>query len=167
MWAACCPCHEGREPRRPVRHLSEQSTPRHRASSPVEPKLPAGILDLATRKTCGTPYRCGVRWALTPPFHPCRRPEGRLGGCFLSRYSTVADSSPRGVRCSLLPGLSSSASLRTEATDPPSRCFYMILSVSADDASLGIAYEKDYLVALPGGGQLSLDALYGIADVEA
>jgi len=39
-----------------------------------EQPLNAGILDLATHKTCGTPSHDDVRWALTPPFHPC--PEG-------------------------------------------------------------------------------------------
>ena len=40
-----------------------------------EQPLNAGILDLATHKTCGTPHRCGARWALTPPFHPYRGNE--------------------------------------------------------------------------------------------
>ena len=51
-----------------------------------EQPLNAGILDLATHKTCGTTYRYVVRWALTPPFHPCPIIDTRIsGGCFLSR----------------------------------------------------------------------------------
>ena len=41
----------------------------HRASNPDD----VGILDLATRKTCGTASYPAVRWALTPPFHPYLR----------------------------------------------------------------------------------------------
>jgi hypothetical protein len=37
-----------------------------------EQSLNAGVLDLATHKTCGTPCYRGARWALTPPFHPYR-----------------------------------------------------------------------------------------------
>ena len=37
-----------------------------------EQPLNAGLLDLATPKTCGIPGRTGTRWALTPPFHPYR-----------------------------------------------------------------------------------------------
>lgn len=32
--------------------------------------IDAGILDLATRKTCGATGCPAVRWSLTPPFHP-------------------------------------------------------------------------------------------------
>ena len=38
-----------------------------------EQPLNADILDLATRRWCGTPCRRGARWALTPPFHPYRQ----------------------------------------------------------------------------------------------
>ena len=38
-----------------------------------EQPLDADILDLATRRWCGTPCRRGARWALTPPFHPYRQ----------------------------------------------------------------------------------------------
>jgi len=37
-----------------------------------EQSLNAGVLDLATHKTCGAPCYRGARWALTPPFHPYR-----------------------------------------------------------------------------------------------
>ena len=67
----------------PARHLSmprvaarlKRSTPQQRASHPFgtcgRRSSHAGILDLATHKTCGTPSHGGARWALTPPFHPC------------------------------------------------------------------------------------------------
>ncbi len=66
----------------------------------------AGILGIATLKSCGMPCRHDIRWALTPPFHPYP-PTESAGGCFLSRYSTVADSFPKEMRRSMLPGLSS------------------------------------------------------------
>ena len=53
-----------------------------------EQPLNAGVLDLATHKTCGTPCCHDARWALTPPFHPCRLGGG---GRSLSRCSAVAD----------------------------------------------------------------------------
>ena len=40
----------------------------------------AGIHDLATHKTCGTPSHGGARWALTPPFHPCPGGSGAIPG---------------------------------------------------------------------------------------
>jgi len=55
------------------------------------PSLNAGILGLATHGTCGTACHHAARWALTPPFHPCRNASG---GCFLSRYPAVTDSFP-------------------------------------------------------------------------
>lgn len=79
----------------PVRHLSLRrvATVANKISSAAvyppamdEQPLDAGILDLATHWTCGTPSRGGARWALTPPFHPCRNPCARgSGGCSLSR----------------------------------------------------------------------------------
>lgn len=35
-----------------------------------EQPLNAGILGLATHKACGIPRHHGIRWSLTPPFHP-------------------------------------------------------------------------------------------------
>ena len=82
-----------------------------------EQSLNAGILDLATHQECGTQYRCCARWALTPPFHPCR--QG--GGYFLSLYSDVTADSPWGGWCSVLPGLSSRPLQAGRATDLRSR----------------------------------------------
>ena len=45
------------------------------------PSLFAGIFGLATHGMCGIRYRYRIRWALTPPFHPCLLLRG---GCFLS-----------------------------------------------------------------------------------
>ncbi len=55
-----------------------------------EQPLNAGILDLATHEVCGATCRHVARWALTPPFHPCRR----CGGNFLSHCSAVAGRLP-------------------------------------------------------------------------
>ena len=44
------------------------------------PSVFAGIFGLATHEVCGIPCHHGIRWALTPPFHPCCRGSG----CFLS-----------------------------------------------------------------------------------
>ena len=40
-----------------------------------EQSLTAGIFGLATRRMCGDASRLASRWALTPPFHPYRRPK--------------------------------------------------------------------------------------------
>ena len=81
-----------------VRHLSERrvATVALAVYPPAmdEQPLNAGILDLATHRLCGTPYRCGVRWALTPPFHPCLVMSDMTGGCFLSLVPDVAAGFP-------------------------------------------------------------------------
>ncbi len=61
-----------------------------------EQPLDAGILDLATRKTCGTEYRYPVRWALAPPFHPYPKACAIEAVVFCHVASTVADSSQLG-----------------------------------------------------------------------
>jgi len=47
-----------------------------------EQPLNAGILGLATHKTCGIPHCCGIRWALTSPFHPYPKRPMPLGRSF-------------------------------------------------------------------------------------
>ena len=37
-----------------------------------EQPLDAGIHELATHRWCGALCHHNARWALTPPFHPCR-----------------------------------------------------------------------------------------------
>jgi len=54
----------------------------------------AGILDLATRRMCGPACRHAGRWALTPPFHPCRVCIAATGGYFLSLIPDVAAGFP-------------------------------------------------------------------------
>ena len=49
--------------------------PKRRAAYPPamdEQPLAAGVFGLATHRMCGMPCRHGIRWALTPPFHPYR-----------------------------------------------------------------------------------------------
>ncbi len=80
---------EWSDPERPSRHLSMRPVAR-RAKAAYPPamdgqSLDAGILGLAARQTCGASPRDEARWALTPPFHPCRTGLGPCGGCFLSR----------------------------------------------------------------------------------
>lgn len=62
-----------------------------------------------------------ARWALTPPFHPYRRPEG-AGGLFSVALSLGLP--PPGVtrrRVSVEPGLSSPAAFRLMLERPPDR----------------------------------------------
>ena len=70
-----------------------------------EQPLNAGILDLATHKTCGIPYCCGTRWALTPPFHPYRQRLTAVVFCHATLPSLI--SLRYRLWCSALPGLSS------------------------------------------------------------
>ncbi len=35
-----------------------------------EQSFAAGVFGVATHRMCGMPCRHGIRWALTPPFHP-------------------------------------------------------------------------------------------------
>ena len=67
----------------------------------------AGILGIATFKSCGTLCRHSARWALTPPSHPYPH---IAGGYFLPRYYTVTGVFPKEVKRSMLPGLSSDRS---------------------------------------------------------
>ena len=75
MWWSYFPCitHDLRPA---VRHLSEPAVAGAALAvyppATGEPPLNAGILDLATHQACGTVGRPTARWALTPPFHPCR-----------------------------------------------------------------------------------------------
>ena len=109
MWAARFPCfriHAGPS----VIYLSSLPPGTGRAARRSRSPLPV-YLTLQ-------PARCAARHIAVAPGGLLPRlfilavgsRRSRLGGCFLSHYSTVADSSPKGVRCSLLPGLSSPAS---------------------------------------------------------
>ena len=65
--------------------------PKRRAAYPPamdEQPLAAGVFGLATHRMCGMPCRHGIRWALTPPFHPypCPLCEEDAGGRFLSHF---------------------------------------------------------------------------------
>ncbi len=104
-----------------VRHLSEQSTPRQRASNPCMPVY----LTLQPIRSAAH-HIAVVPGGLTPPFHPYRTPAPRdveraRGGCFLSLCSEVSPGSPRGGWRSALPGLSSGPLQERPATDRPPR----------------------------------------------
>ena len=92
-----------------------------------EQSLNAGILGLATHKTCGRQYHYRLRWALTPPFHPYR--PRMAGGHFLSRGSAITDSFPLEsmalcVARTFLPAL-----VRGRATGCPARKFHAKLQI--------------------------------------
>jgi hypothetical protein len=65
----------------------------------------------------------GTRWALTPPFHPCRRgPRAKAGG-LLSVALSLGSPPPDVIRhrVSMEPGLSSPAAFRLSRVRPPGR----------------------------------------------
>jgi len=92
-----------------------------------EQPLDAGILDLATHKTCGAPSRGGARWALTPPFHPCSPRRRGRAVVFCHVVSAVARGFPLEsmVLCVARTFLSPRRALARENRDGPPGCLYM------------------------------------------
>ena len=87
------------------RHLSALPTPRHRASNPTCCRYTWHCNPQVVRHVM-SPWRpVGSYPAFSPLPAPLHRSDA--GGYFLSRYSTVADSFPKEVKRSVLPGLSS------------------------------------------------------------
>ena len=129
----------------PARHLSERRVAtRALAVYPPatdEQPLIAGILDLATHKTCGRQCRHRRRWAFTPPFHPYPRESlpGReeiaSGGYFLSRYSAVmlsSDSFPLESMALCVARTFLSPPSR-QASDEPSGSLCILLIISGEE----------------------------------
>ncbi len=137
-----------------------------------EQPLNAGILDLATHKVCGEACRHASRWALTPPFHHCRRCRLLFSVTLLCRFRQLAVNKYGALCCPDFPHVRAgrlTAVLPDGRRASARRLFLRLwwLYVSFDDAAFAVADKHYDFVAFGGGRQLGLDACHGVRDVQS